>query len=362
MTIQDIIEKYHAVVIQIATPYSTGTGFYLEAFDLIVTNEHVIRGNKKVVINGDQLDKQLTEVVYADPMFDLAFLLAPKTHSMPKIELSQKESFNEGDGVVAAGHPFGLKFTATRGILSNLNHRQKNITYFQHDAALNPGNSGGPLMNLKGEVIGVNTFIIRDGNNIGFSLPVWDLRKALTEFVRNSEKAIRCNSCANIVFESEVEEGYCPHCGSKVTVISELEDYEAVGINRSIEALIVDLGYDIDLSRKGPCNWQIRHGSAEIDISYYEKTGLIVGDAYLCRLPKKNIKPLYQYLLQQNYLLEGLTFSVKDQRIILSLLIYDQYFDKKTAKSYLESLFRSADKYDNLLISEYGAIAKQNFG
>jgi len=143
-------------------------------------------------------------------------------------------------------------------------------------------------------------------------------------------------------------------------MISDLDDYEAVGINKSIEELIIDLDHNIDLCRKGPSNWTISEGSADINISYYEKTGLIVGDAYLCRLPKKDIKPIYTYLLQQNYSLEGLTFSVKDQRIILSLLIYDQYFNKATAKRYFEHLFTSADRYDNLLIEEYGAIAKMN--
>lgn len=360
MTVQDIIEEYRDVVIQIATPYSTGTGFYIEKYNLIVTNEHVVRDNKTVVIDGEKLEKQLTQVVFVDPMYDLAFLQTPKVHKMPSVEITESMEFNEGDSVIATGHPFGLKFTATRGILSNLNHKQKNITYFQHDAALNPGNSGGPLVDLTGKIIGVNTFIIRDGNNIGFSLPVGDLVSALEEFCMQNNKGVRCNSCANMVFENKVEEGYCPHCGSKITVLSDLDEYEAAGINKSLEELIEELGHTTALCRKGPSSWEIKQGTADINISYYEKTGLIVGDAYLCRLPKKNIEPLYTYLLRQNYDLGGLTFSVKDQRIILSLLIYDQYFDKATARKYLERLFQSADRFDNLLIRDFGAIAKIN--
>ncbi len=358
MTVQDIIEHYRNAVIQIATPYSTGTGFYLSKYNLIVTNEHVVRDNKAVVIDGERVEKQLTQVVYVDPMYDLAFLEVPERHEMPDVHISTATDFAEGDGVIAIGHPFGLKFTATQGILSSLSHKQKNINYFQHDAALNPGNSGGPLVDFRGQVIGVNTFIIRDGNNIGFSLPVNELVRTMEEFAVQHSKGVRCNSCANLVFENKVEEGYCPHCGTKIKMISDLDDYEAVGINKSIEELIQELGYNTDLCRKGPSNWLIKQGTADINISYYEKTGLIVGDAYLCSLPKKEIKPIYTYLLRQNYDLEGLTFSVKDQRIILSLLIYDQYFDKETAKKYLERLFQSADKYDELLIKEYGAYAK----
>jgi len=109
MTTQDIIEKYRDVVIQLATPYSTGTGFYLKEYDLIITNEHVVRNNKSVVINGEKFEKQLADIVYVDPLYDLAFLMAPKDHSMPQVSLSLMKDYSEGDGVIAAGHPFGLK-------------------------------------------------------------------------------------------------------------------------------------------------------------------------------------------------------------------------------------------------------------
>jgi len=361
MDIQKIIEQYRNVVIQIATPYSTGTGFYVAQYDIIVTNEHVVRDNKSVVINGKTMEKQMADVLYVDPKYDLAFLAPPKKHQMPSISFSKKETFQEGDTVVAVGHPFGLKFTATQGILSSLEHHQKNITYLQHDAALNPGNSGGPLIDAKGEIIGVNTFIIRNGNNIGFSLPVKTLERAIVDFVAGmGVPGVRCNSCSNVVFENTVDSGYCNICGADMKMIADLESYEAVGINKSIEDLLKDLGYNIDLSRKGPSNWQIIHGSADIQVSYYEKTGLIVGDAYLCRLPKKDIKPIYTFLLQQNFNLEGLTFSVKDQAIILSLLIYDQYFKLDTAKELFKQLFETADKYDIRLVNEFGAIWKSD--
>ncbi len=361
MDIQKIIDQYRNAVIQIATPYSTGTGFYLYEYDIIITNEHVVRDNKNVVINGKSMEKQMVSVLYVDPKYDLAFLSSPSTHKMSDLKLSSKKIFQEGDTVVAVGHPFGLKFTATQGILSSLEHVQKNITYLQHDAALNPGNSGGPLIDFHGDIIGVNTFIIRNGNNIGFSLPVKTLHEAILDFKEGKGVAgVRCNSCSNVVFENTVDSGYCNICGSEITMIADLETYEPVGINKSIESLLVDLGYDINLSRKGPSNWQIIHGSADIQVSYYEKTGLIVGDAFLCKLPKKDIKPIYTFLLQQNFNLEGLTFSVKDQAIILSLLIYDQYFKINTAKELFKQLFETADKYDVLLVEEFGAEWKSN--
>ncbi|MDX1408038.1 MAG: trypsin-like peptidase domain-containing protein, partial [Saprospiraceae bacterium] len=156
MDTKGIIEQFKGAVIQIATPYSTGTGFYLETQDLIVTNEHVVRGNTRVVVDGSTFDKQLVTVRYVDPRYDLAFLETPGVHKMPRIELASEPELTEGERVLAVGHPFGLKYTATQGIISNMAHQQNQINYIQHDAALNPGNSGGPLIDEHGQVIGVN--------------------------------------------------------------------------------------------------------------------------------------------------------------------------------------------------------------
>ena len=172
---RDIIELYRGVIIQIATPYSTGTGFYLKEPNVIVTNDHVVRDNRKVVVDGEKIEKQLVKVVFSDPKHDLAFLEAPEVHEMPAVDLGvgKEIEVKAGDPVLAIGHPFGLKFISTQGIISNTLHEQNDLNYWLHDAALNPGNSGGPLVNSDGHVIGVNTFIVKDGNTIGFALPVF---------------------------------------------------------------------------------------------------------------------------------------------------------------------------------------------
>lgn len=354
-----VIDLYRDVVIQIATPYSTGTGFYLNDHNLIVTNEHVIRGNSEVVVDGGSLNKSLVKVLYIDPKYDLAFLEIPEGIEMPGVELGKEDNVTEGDQILAIGHPFGLKYTATQGIISNTMHEQNDINYIQHDAALNPGNSGGPLVDAQGYVVGVNTFIIKDGNNIGFSLPVNYLAEAIKEFkTLDGVTAVRCDSCSNMVSESTIDSGYCPHCGAKVNLPSDVDVYEPVGVAKTIEEMLARSDHPVQLSRRGPNNWEIQEGSAKISISYYEKTGLITGDAYLCLLPKKNIKPLYEYLLHQNYEVEGLNFSIKGQDIILSLLIYDRYLNVDTGLQLFKHLFERADYYDNILVEKYGALWK----
>jgi serine protease Do len=354
---ENFVETYKYAVIQIATPYSTGTGFYLKAPNLIVTNNHVIEGNREVTVEGVGVPRQISRVLYNDAKFDLAFLeMPPRNEGMPTLTLAPRV-VHEGEQVTAVGHPFGLKYTFTQGIISNPRHIHNNIDYIQHDAALNPGNSGGPLVNTEGSVIGVNTFIIKDGNTIGFSLPAKYLGEALDAFeLGNGEAAVRCESCLNLVFESTIEVGgYCPNCGSKVALPTKADPYKAEGVALTIENMLIKLGHDVRVSRRGPNSWEIRQGSAKINLAYHQQNGIILCDAYLCTLPKENIKQLYEYLLRENYSNEGVTLSVRGQDIILSLLIHDRYLRDDTGIKSLSSLFEKADLYDNILVEKYGA-------
>jgi serine protease Do len=109
------------------------------------------------------LKKRLSRVWYTDRKHDLAFLEAPKNIAFPDIHLGRYETMKDGDEVVAIGHPYGLNYTATQGVISKVDRIREGLKYIQIDAAINPGNSGGPLVNENGEIIGVNSFIIRGG-------------------------------------------------------------------------------------------------------------------------------------------------------------------------------------------------------
>lgn len=358
---QTIIDRYRHIIVQIATPYSKGTGFYLSPYNLIVTNEHVVRDNREVVIEGKSFPRQLSTVLFLDEKYDLAFLKAPENIDLPEVEIGGQSGISEGDTVLAVGHPLGLAFTFTKGIISNKSQASGSLSYIQHDAALNPGNSGGPLIDAEGRIIGVNTFIIKDGTNIGFSLPVNYLKQTIEAFqAGQGQLGIRCAACMNIIFEPEAEQNYCPHCGARVVFPSQIEEYEAIGIAKTIEEMLEQSGHHVRLSRRGPNNWEIREGSAKILISYHEESGLIVGDAYLCLLPKQNIKPIYEFLLRQNATSDGLTFSInpQGQDIILSLLIYDRYLNVDVGIKLFQHLFERADYYDNVLVETYGAYWK----
>jgi len=353
----DFIDTYRDIIVQIATPYSTGTGFYLKNRNLVVTNHHVVEGNRAVIIEGAKFKKQLVKVCYADRKYDLAFLHGPETETkLPEIHLGLAKILRERDPVTAIGHPFGLKFSVKTGIVSGAREIMNDIPYLHIDAALNPGNSGGPLVDNDGEVVGVNTFIIRNGDNMGFSLPVAFLHESLEAYQAvGGDNTCRCTACANVVSEKTVENGFCSFCGNKVQLPGLVDEYEPTGVPRTIETLITRTGYDVNLSRCGPNCWEIKHGSAKISITYHEKTGLMVADAVLCQLPQKNIKPLYEYLLRENYHSGERTLSVHEQDILLSLLVYDRYLNEETGMKSLQQLFEKADYYDNILVEQYGA-------
>ena len=355
---QHIIEQYQKAIIQIATPGGTGTGFYVKEFDLIVTNDHVVSENAEVTIAGKSFEKALSRVWYTDRKHDLAFLEAPKAVELPEVHLGRYEEMKDGDAVVAIGHPYGLNYTATQGVISKVDRIRDGIKYIQIDAAINPGNSGGPLVNMNGEIIGVNSFIIRGGDNLGFALPVSYLREALQLYLPNRGQAsTRCYSCGFLVTQQNIDsKKYCPNCGTEVT-LPEIPEKEAepTGVAKTIEEILKELGKDVRLAREGVNNWSVKEGSARIKISYNPENFFIAGDAYLCQMPSDpgKIKPLYQFLLQENFRTAGLVLSCVKQNIVLSCIMYDLDLSKTGGVDAFRNLFQKADYYDDFLKNEY---------
>jgi len=349
-TVQDIVDSFKDAIIQIDTQNGSGTGFYLKQYNLIVTNNHVVEGQAEVTIAGKQFEKALSLVWYTDRKHDLAFLQPATDADLPEVLLGEYAQLKDGESIIAIGHPYGLNYTATQGVISKVDRIREGIKYIQIDAAINPGNSGGPLVNMNGEVIGVNTFIIRGGDNLGFALPENYLRTALEIYAAHYGKpTTRCHACEFLVLPENIDSGkYCPSCGSEVK-LPELpkEEFEPLGVAKTIETILKKIGKDIKLVREGTNNWSIKEGSAKIVIRYNPDNYFITSDAYLCQLPKDaiKIKPLYQYLLQENYENKGL---------VLSLVLYDLDLTIENGAAIFTNLFQKADEYDDLLKNEYG--------
>ena len=361
MNTQQIIGLFRPAIIQIATQSSTGTGFYVKEFDLIVTNEHVVGKNAEVTIAGRLFDKRLARVWYTDRKHDLTFLQPPAEVQIPEVRLGNYEETKDGDVVVAIGHPFGLNYTATQGVISKVDRIREGVKYIQIDAAINPGNSGGPLVNKEGHIIGINSFIIRGGDNLGFALPVSYIREALELYLpHRGEPSTRCHSCNHLVLASTIEASkYCPYCGSEVKLPQPPErEAKPVGVAKTVEEIIRELGKDVKLSRDGTNNWSVKEGNAKIKINYNPDNYFVAGDAYLCQLPTDTarIKSLYQFLLQENYKMDSLVLSCVKQNIVLSCIMYDMDMTKEAGVEMFRDLFQKADYYDSLLEKEFGCL------
>ncbi|MEO0995202.1 MAG: Do family serine endopeptidase [Pseudomonadota bacterium] len=153
-----------------------GSGFVLDPEGYIVTNHHVIEGADYVTVRIPELGEVQAEIVGTDPATDLALLRVETNGALPSVTLGNSDAVRVGEDVVAVGNPFGLGGTVTRGIVSATQRDIQAgpyVDFIQTDAAINRGNSGGPLFNMDGEVIGVNSAIYSpNGGSVGVGFAV----------------------------------------------------------------------------------------------------------------------------------------------------------------------------------------------
>lgn len=152
-----------------------GSGVIISQDGQILTNNHVVDDADDIEVKLHDGRVFKAKVIGRDPNTDLALIKLENASNLPVAALGDSESMFVGDWVMAIGNPFGLEATVTVGVLSG---KGRTIgagpydDYLQTDASINPGNSGGPLFNIGGEVIGINTAIVRGGQGIGFSIPI----------------------------------------------------------------------------------------------------------------------------------------------------------------------------------------------
>jgi len=172
---------------------SLGSGFIINKNGTIITNNHVINNAEDIVVRVGAKEYK-AKVLGADPYSDLAVLKIDTNEKFTPVKFGNSDKARVGDWVVAIGNPFGLGGTVTSGIISARN-RDINLTryddFIQTDASINQGNSGGPLFNLDGDVIGINTAIIAPGQSgsigIGFAIPANAASNVITQLIQYGE-------------------------------------------------------------------------------------------------------------------------------------------------------------------------------
>ncbi len=172
---------------------SLGSGFIINTSGIVVTNNHVIAGAEDILVKVNDKEYK-AKVIGADPYMDIAVLKIETKDKFRPVSFGDSDKARVGDWAVAIGNPFGLGGTVTAGIISARN-RDINLTryddFIQTDASINQGNSGGPLFNLKGEVIGINTAIIAPGQSgsigIGFAIPANAASNVIDQLIKFGE-------------------------------------------------------------------------------------------------------------------------------------------------------------------------------
>ena len=169
-----------------------GSGFIISEDGIVVTNNHVIEGAEDVYVrvNGDQEFK--AKILGADPGMDLAVLKMESDQKFIPVEFGDSDKARIGDWVLAIGNPFGLGGTVTAGIISARNRSiglSRYEDFIQTDASINQGNSGGPLFNMDGDVVGINTAILGQSGSIGigFSIPSNSAKRVINQLIEFGE-------------------------------------------------------------------------------------------------------------------------------------------------------------------------------
>src|SRR6266446_1628770 len=176
--------------------HGLGSGVIISPDGYIVTNNHVIDGAVDIRVTMSNREVLPAKLVGADPLTDLAVIKVNATN-LPSVPWGNSASLRPGQTVLAFGNPYGFRFTVTRGIISALNRpnpdasdRRKPGEFIQTDAAINPGNSGGALVDARGELIGINTFLISSSGSfsgMGFAIPAQIVQPTVEALIRDGK-------------------------------------------------------------------------------------------------------------------------------------------------------------------------------
>ena len=314
---------------------SLGSGFIIKEDGIVITNNHVIANAEDIFIRVGEKEYS-AEVLGADPYMDLAVLKMKTKEKFKPVSFGDSTKARVGDWVVAIGNPFGLGGTVTSGIISARN-RQIGLTryedFIQTDASINQGNSGGPLFNLKGEVIGVNTAIIAPGQSgsigIGFAIPSNAASNVIDQLIKFGETkrgwlGVRIQEVTKEI--AEVEKLKKPE-GALVASVGQNSPAERAGIKAGDIILEFD-GKKINTMKKLPNVVASTEVGKSVELKIWRNKKLISKRLTLGRLETSDeFKETKPKIVKKDEEIESLKIAVRE---INDQDISSRNLDKKT--------------------------------
>ena len=223
-----------------------GSGFIVAADGFILTNNHLVGQAEEIAVQLGDGRKFSAKIVGTDPETDVA-VIRIAAENLPYVELANSDTLEVGEWVIAIGNPFRLSHTVTAGIVSAKGRNQMGVAnyedFIQTDAAINFGNSGGPLLNLDGKAVGINTAIIGPGGNIGIGLAIpINMAKMVYEQLKDGGKVVRGYLGVEIDnLEAGMGEFFGVQSGKGAVVMRVLEDSAAAKAGLKADDIIVEL-------------------------------------------------------------------------------------------------------------------------
>ena len=298
-----------------------GSGFIIDSKGIVVTNNHVIQGAEDIVVSVNGSEEYKAKVVGRDPYMDLAVLQIESDEKFIPVSFGDSDKARIGDWVIAIGNPFGFGGTVTTGIISSRN-RDIGLTryddFIQTDASINQGNSGGPLFDLDGKVVGINTAIIAPGRSgsigIGFAIPSNSASKVIEQLIEFGETkrgwiGVRIQEVTKEIANIEKLE---KPAGALVASVSENSPAAKAGIKPGDIILKFD-GKEIDTMRTLPKLVAQTKVGKKVTIKIWRNQQLISKKILLGRLESsKEFKAENQTEIDEGIVVEALKIFVRD--------------------------------------------------
>ena len=344
--------SFEQAIFKVNTASGSGSCFYLKDKNIFVTNYHVVGTYKQVSIQDVAGIRYLAQVLLANPQEDIAFLRAEQNFDIHQLDIFRDSTLKQGEKIFVAGYPYGMPFTVTEGVISAVDQPMDGRNYIQTDAAVNPGNSGGPMINAEGKVIGITTSKFTQADNMGFGVPVSMLMEEFEALgqISNSSFNLVCDSCATLIVQ---QTEYCDNCGQQIDS-RYFEQPALTDVAAFCEQSIASVGINPVLARLGQEFWEFHVGSSLLRIFVYDNNYLYATSP-INQLPAQNMGPLMEELLSMK--IAPFKLGVYQKEIYLSYRVHiSDIFSTHQNEiiSNLTSLFNKANELDDFFVEKYG--------